>query len=313
MQRWDRLMEEYLAEMGTRGISSEHVKSVRRELERTGAWLKRRRGKPHLEQVGAEELIGYVRNRTHFRAKATVSAILSILRCWGEFLVARRIWSSNPMRWVRGPKVRPRVPGRIGRAAMEKLWTGATESRQGYSAPLWVTVLALLYGTGLRRGELSRLNIEDYVPAERVLRIDGRKTGYPNAVAVPELTCRCLDTYLPHRINQLVKAQRIEPQAALLVNQNGGRLSSQAISLGVQRLARRVGIEHVTLHQFRHTCASDLLEAGVRLPDVQRQLGHRVIATTVRYLHVADPQRKEAVARHPLNTILASVTEGGQT
>jgi putative transposase len=38
-------MEAYLAEMGTRGISVEHIKGVRRELERTGAWLKRRRGK----------------------------------------------------------------------------------------------------------------------------------------------------------------------------------------------------------------------------------------------------------------------------
>jgi site-specific recombinase XerD len=313
MQRWDRLMEAYLAEMGTRGISIEHVKGVRRELERAGAWLKRRRGRPHLEQVGGEELIGYVRSRTHFRSKATVSSILSILRCWGNFLVEQRIWGSNPMRWIRGPKVRSRVPGRIGRAAMEKLWAGAAESRQGYSGPLWLAVLALLYGTGLRRGELSRLNVEDYLPADRVLRIDGRKTGYQRAVAVPELACRCLDSYLPHRTNQLAKAQRIERQAALLVNQNGGRLSSQAISLGVQRIAHRVEVGHVTLHQFRHTCASDLLEEGVRLPEVQRQLGHQVIATTVRYLHVADPQRREAVARHPLNTILAPVEEGVRT
>ena len=311
MQRWDRLMEEYLGRCSARGISAEHSWNIRRELERLGAWLKRKRGR-HLEEVGVEELIAYLRNRTTFRSKATLSGILSILRCWGEFLVEQQIWASNPLRWIRGPKVRPRVPGRIGRVAMEKLWTGAAESRQGYSGPLWLAVLALLYGTGLRRGELMRLNIEDYVPEERVLHIDGRKTGWERAVALPELACRCLESYLPHRANQLAKAGRVEPQTALLVGQDGGRLSSHAISTGVQRIARRTGAPHVTLHQFRHTCASDLLEEGIRLPEVQRQLGHQCIATTVRYLHVADPQRRVAVELHPINSILGVRPEGAQ-
>ena len=94
MQRWDRLMEEYLGRCGARGISAEHMKNVRRELERLGAWLKRKRGRPHLEDVGVEELIAYLRNRTTFRSKATLSGILSILRCWGNFLVEQRMWAT---------------------------------------------------------------------------------------------------------------------------------------------------------------------------------------------------------------------------
>ena len=66
-------------------------------------------------------------------------------------------------------------------------------------------------------------------------------------------------------------------------------------------LSRRAGVPICSLHQFRHTCASDLLEAGVHLAQVQRVLGHAVIATTVRYVHIADPQRREAMQVHPLN------------
>ena len=124
-------------------------------------------------------------------------------------------------------------------------------------------------------------------------------------VAVPELTCKCLEVYLPQRANQLEKLRPHESQTSLLVDQFGGRLTGHAISSGVQRLARRGGLEHITLHQFRHTCASDLLEAGVRLPEVQRQLGHACITTTMRYLHVADPQRRAAVERHPINAMLS--------
>jgi len=305
MQRWDRLLEQFMEREGARGLSVEYLQNLRRECERTGCWLKNRRPRPTLEQVDAELLIKYVRSRTTFRSKATLSGILSKLRGWGEFLVLQGIWSSNPLRWIQGPKVRGRVPLRIGPSAMQHLWEAAGKSRQGYYQHLWLAVLSLLYGTGLRRGELQRLNLEDFDREQALLRIDGRKTDRPRTVAVPALTCQCLEVYLPQRANQLEKLRPHESQTALLVDQFGGRLTGHAISGGVQRLARRGGLEHITLHQFRHTCASDLLEAGVRLPEVQRQLGHACITTTMRYLHVADPQRRAAVERHPINAMLS--------
>jgi integrase/recombinase XerC/integrase/recombinase XerD len=122
-------------------------------------------------------------------------------------------------------------------------------------------------------------------------------------VAVPELTWRCLETYLPQRQNHL-EALGSTSESALLIDKDGGRLSGHALSLAVKRLAARAGLARPTLHQFRHSCASDLLEKGARLPEVQRLLGHQSISTTMRYLHIADPQRHEAVSRHPINRML---------
>jgi len=312
MHRWDQLLEEYMEVCGIRGLSASHMSNIRRELERLGVCLKRCRSRRRLEDVGMEELASWLTTRTKFHAKATLRGLQSILRGWGEFLVHRGVWSSNPLRWMLKPKVPLRVPGRIGRGAMDRLVKGASESFQSYSGSLWLAVFGLLYGTGLRRGELSRLNLEDFIPAERVLRIDGRKTGRQRAVMLPEVTCRCLESYLPHRANQLVRAGCIEPQAALLVSQRGTRLSCDALSSGMKRIARRVGLGRVTLQQFRHTCASDLLEEGVSLPEVQRQLGHQTIRTTARYLHIADPQRRAAVDLHPINGILGGERKGVQ-
>ena len=82
----------------------------------------------------------------------------------------------------------------------------------------------------------------------------------------------------------------------------GARLSGPMISHGVHaHRADRAEVPFYSVHQFRHSCASDLLEAGVHLAEVQRILGHRVIETTVRYTHIADPQRRLAIARHPIN------------
>jgi site-specific recombinase XerD len=115
---------------------------------------------------------------------------------------------------------------------------------------------------------------------------------------------RCLEAYLPQRHNQLARIDCCDEQA-LLITPQGQRLTKEAVSKGVRRFAKTAGVALISVHQFRHSCASDLLEAGVALPDVQRILGHQIIATTVRYTHIADPQRAAAMSLHPINAWLA--------
>jgi integrase len=51
-------------------------------------------------------------------------------------------------------------------------------------------------------------------------------------------------------------------------------LEGYSISRAVQALARLAEVGSLTLHQFRHSCASELLESGVKLPQVQQMLWH---------------------------------------
>jgi len=99
-------------------------------------------------------------------------------------------------------------------------------------------------------------------------------------------------------------------EPALFVNKFGARLNQHAITNGFQTLVRRSGQARMTLHQFRHSCASDLLENGVHLAEVQKLLGHQSIQTTVRYLHIADPHLHASVARHPINAMLRQLEKG---
>jgi site-specific recombinase XerD len=169
-----------------------------------------------------------------------------------------------------------------------------------------VAVLALLYGTGLRRGELERLNVDDWKREENLLAVDGRKTGWERSVPLGEPVARCLEAYLPLRQNLLEKVGGAE-EKSLLVNRLGKRLGAQSIGLMIHRLARKANVPLVTVHQFRHTCASDLLENGASLAQVQGILGHKCVQTTSRYLHIADPARAQALTRHPLNEYLPAL------
>ena len=305
MRRWDSLVESYLVQCQARGISPETTSYRRSQLERLGCWLKRRRPRPGLEEVEGQLLIKYLKGRSHFRAKATLAGLASTLRCFGEYLVQAGVWAHNPMRWVRGPRLDPRgrLPRRIGAEHLDKLWEAAGALRGNYQRQLAVAVLSLLYGTGLRRGELERLNLEDWKRPENLLRIDGRKTGCERSVPLAEGIGRCLEAYVPHRQNRL-EGCGTHGEPAFLVNQHGKRLSAESLGLLVHRLARRAQVPLVSLHQFRHTCASDLLENGASVVEVQQVLGHKVLETTCRYLHVADPERARAMKQHPLNDYL---------
>jgi site-specific recombinase XerD len=291
-------MEQYVA----RGTCEGTIKHTRSRLERWGNWMKQRRPRVMIERIDADLLVRYLESRTSFRAKSTVYGTLSTMRGFGDYLVHQCVWQINPLRWMKGPKVTPysRLPRRIDREHMQTLWREAASKHSEFHRHLWVAVLAMLYGTGLRRGEIERLNVEAFDRTEGTLRIDGRKTGRERCVPVPEILWRCLESYLPRRHNVLERAGALG-QPALLVNRRGERLSGQMISNGVHAIARRAKVALVSLHQFRHSCASDLLEAGVHLAEVQRILGHQGISTTVRYTHIADPQRREAMACHPIN------------
>jgi site-specific recombinase XerD len=302
MRRWDRLLDSYIEEYRARGVCAESVAMNAARLDRWGRWLKARRPRVGIERIDSESITRYIESCSTFKAKATVYGTLSSMRMFGDYLVRQGLWTINPLRWMKGPKISPysRLPRRIDREHMQSLWQEAASKHSEFHRHQWITILALLYGTGLRRGEIERLNLDQFDRTEGTLRIDGRKTGRERCVPVPSILWRCLESYLPQRHNVLERASALGQQA-LLVNRSGKRLTGQMISNGIHTIARRAKVALVSLHQFRHSCASDLLESGVHVADVQRILGHQGISTTVRYTHIADPQRREAMARHPLN------------
>lgn len=306
MRRWDNLVEQYVNEYSARGVAQGSIDSVRRDITKWGNWLKSRRPRPTIEHVDLDMISKFIAARTTFKSKSTTYSVISRMRGMGDFLCRNGYWKTNPLRWIKGPKVelRSHLPKRIKRQSMQTLWQAASAISNSYRRSLCLCILSILYGTALRRGELIRLDLEGWQSTEGTLLLDGHKTGMERKVVVPDLTGQCIESYLLSRHNHLEKLG-IYDQDALLVNTRGDRISDQSVSGMISRVIKRAGIkEKITLHQFRHTCASDLLASGANLAEVKQVLGHRYLSTTVRYLHITDPQKTEAVKHHPINTIL---------
>ena len=74
---------------------------------------------------------------------------------------------------------------------------------------------------------------------------------------------------------------------AVFTQPEGTPYSADQVGVAVIRAAKRAGLEGVSLHTFRHTFISRLVQAGRPLPEVAALAGHRDIKMTLRYAHLA--------------------------
>jgi integrase/recombinase XerD len=168
-------------------------------------------------------------------------------------------------------------------------------SSSEYRALRNLALVDLLFATGLRVGEVSALNVQDFFVREAVFKVKGKGGKDRLAVVVDEETVRVQRKYLEAR-------SQIETRSpALFLNSSGMRLTTQGIANVIARLREEAGIErHVTPHMLRHTVATLLLRNGVDIRIVQEFLGHASIATTQRYTHVTKEHLRGVLRkRHP--------------
>ena len=142
------------------------------------------------------------------------------------------------------------------------------------------TLLAILYGCGLRVSEVTQLKVSDIDSARNVLRVrhgKGRKDR---------------QTLLPAKLLELLRCywRNQRPTDWLFPSADSTRpISPKAVFLACRKAAQKAGISKpVHPHSLRHAFATHLLEAGVNLRTIQILLGHANLETTARYLHVAD-------------------------
>jgi integrase/recombinase XerD len=174
------------------------------------------------------------------------------------------------------------------------LATGMRSSRT-YRAVRNLALVDLLFATGMRVGEVSSLNLADFVVAESFFRVKGKGGRDRLAFVVDEQTVRIQREHVETR------SKLPSNSPALFLNSSGERLSTQGIANIIAQFRKDAGIErHITPHMLRHTVATLLLRNGVDIRIVQEFLGHASIATTQRYTHVTKEHLVRVLReRHP--------------
>lgn len=154
-----------------------------------------------------------------------------------------------------------------------------------YKGLLDLVMIEMCYYCGLRVSELCNLKIEDINFTALHLKVLG-KGSKERIVPFSEELASYLTLYLQQREKIL--------NPFLFVHQNGKRVSRQYLFLEIKKYALEKGInKNIHPHLFRHTFATNLLENGANLKQVQALLGHKNIETTEIYTHVSKKKERE--------------------
>lgn len=141
--------------------------------------------------------------------------------------------------------------------------------------------LELLYNLGLRRQEAVSRDLKDLDLTENTLFVVG-KNGDERLLPVGPTLKEAAQNYLFNARSDLLPAAN---EKALLLNNEGQRLPPEALRYIVLKYGELLDLK-LTTHQLRHACATHLAEAGMKLTDIQRLLGHRNLNSTKVYTQI---------------------------
>ncbi len=152
-------------------------------------------------------------------------------------------------------------------------------------------LILVLLRTGMRIGELLDTRMSEVNLREKSITIrEAQKNRVGRVVYLSEDACQALQVWLEKRGPE---------QGYLFYGQGRQRLSYTAARVRLGKHLARAGLTYkgYSLHCLRHTCATDLLNAGMRLECVQQILGHSSIEMTRRYARLTDNTRREEYFR----------------
>jgi integrase/recombinase XerC len=240
------------------------------------------------------------------RSGRGIALILSGWRGFYTWLGREGLVASNPVQDLRAPKAAKPLPKAL--SVDEAVQLAAFEGAQGEDPALQARdqcITELLYGCGLRIGELTGLDVAassqasgwiDLQAAEAHVLGKGSKR---RSVPVGSKALQALQAWLAARSGWA------KDDAALFISQRGTRLSPQHIRVRLKRRSLQAGLATpVHPHMLRHSFASHVLQSSGDLRAVQELLGHANITTTQVYTRL-DFQHLAKVydAAHPRATV----------
>lgn len=174
----------------------------------------------------------------------------------------------SPMRRIHKMKTKQVVKSTISDEAIERLRDHCKSVRD-------LAMIDLLYSTGIRVGELVRLNVADVSFGERECIVFG-KGDKERKVYFDAKTKVHLQRYL---------AERTDDNPALFVTLDAphDRLKISGVEIRLRELGRELNLERIHPHKFRRTMATRAIDKGMPIEQVQRLLGHSQIDTTMQY------------------------------
>jgi integrase/recombinase XerC len=225
----------------------------------------------------------------------TVTRKFSTLKTYFNFLQRGEHIEKNPMLKVTAPKVGKRLPVYIKEENIKRLFSDV-KFEDGYSGERNRMILDLLYSTGMRRGELTALEVRDLNFHENQIKVLG-KGNKERIIPISFDLRKRLQGYLVARTEEHPDTEL----SGLFLTDKGKPMYSGYVYNVVKRYLSKVStVEQRSPHVLRHSFATHLSDHGADLNAVKELLGHSSLAATQVYTHNSIERLKEIYQQaHP--------------
>jgi integrase/recombinase XerC len=225
----------------------------------------------------------------------SINRKLSCLKTYFLFLMRQKHIENNPMRKVLMPKVAKRLPVSIPEPTLQRLFD-ETSFGIGFEGIRNRAVIEMLYDTGIRRGELISITLQDVDLLHNQIKVMG-KGDKQRLIPFGRALSEVLQTYLEAR----KEAFPISEEKAFFLNDKGTAIQDfQVYRLVKKHLSSVTTIEKRSPHTLRHSFATHLAEHGADLEAIKKLLGHSSLAATQVYTHNSVEKLKKSYAQaHP--------------
>lgn len=292
------LADAFRAHLEGRGLSPATVAVRMQGLARLGSFVEGR-AVAEVRQMTRAEVDAYMAElRRRKLSLHTVESWLGTCKRFFAFLVESNRLLLSPAEHLHEKNLAHLMGRVISVKDAEKLLAAPNTS-----LPMGVrdrAILEVLYGTGLRRGEVVGLSVFDVDLAGGVLRVVRGKGGKERLVPLGQEAQKWLKVYLEN-VRPLL-ARRMygrDGEMALFLARHGRALDCKALTQLVATLGRVVGVR-ASCHTLRRTMATELLRGGAQIVEVGALLGHARLTATQRYTKVAAADlRKLQAEKHP--------------
>lgn len=274
---FDKLCDAYLEHSQATKVPQSH----RRDRVSVKNLLRAFKGKP-IKKILPYEMEQYMSQRRKMVKPATVNRELSCIKHMLNKAVNWRFLKYNALDVVKKFK---EPPGRVRWLTTEEANHLIANCRD-YLKPIVITAL----NTGMRKGELLRLEWNDVDLANRLITVRNSKNNESRSIPINETLYHLLADKKAKTGFKLV-----------FCHQDGSPFHE--IYYGFIAAVQRAGLSDFHFHDLRHTFASWLVMQGVDIRVIQVILGHKTIAMTMRYSHVSEKTLREAVEKIASMTI----------
>jgi integrase/recombinase XerC len=272
-------------------LSANTVEAYRRDVRDFVVWAERAQldGPSAVDHVVLRRYLSFLTTRR--LAKRSIARKAAALRRYFGWLTRTGVLAADPSRRLTAPRGEGRLPHVLKHDELETL-LATPPADDGPIGLRDRAVVELLYGSGLRVGELCGLRPRD-VDLVRAQVLVWGKGSKQRQLPMSESSVDAVRAWVEARDEMVTGGT---PADSLFLNRRGHRLTPR----DVRRILDRRAASPTHPHALRHTFATHLLDGGADLRAVQELLGHSDLATTQLYTHVSKERLRTVYdATHP--------------